>query len=72
MKLHSLGQLGRLREALQSARHQAAERAAQAAQAAREQAAQAHAAAALLAHQQRGGVLARAAEPTGQIGRAHV
>ena len=73
MKLHSLGQLGRLREALQSARHQAAERAAQAAQAAqaaRDQAAQAHAAAALLAHQQRGGVLARAAEPTGLFARS--
>ena len=70
MKLHSLGQLGRLREALQSARRQAAERAAQAAQAAREQAAQAHAAAALLAHQQRGGVLARAAEPTGLFARS--
>ena len=70
MKLHSLDELGRLREVLQAARQQAAERAAALANlAAREQAAQAHAAAALLARQQHRSVLAQAAEPNGLFAR---
>ena len=66
MKLHSLDELGRLREALQTARRQAVERAAQAA---RERAALAHAAAARLARQQHRSVLAQAAEPDGLFAR---
>ena len=66
MKLHSLDELGRLREALQTARRQAVERAAQAA---RERAALAHAAAARLARQQHRSVLAQAAEPNGLFAR---
>ena len=67
MKLHGLDELGRLRQALQAARQQAALRAAQAA---REQAAQAHAAALQLARQQHRSLLAQAAEPNGLFARS--
>jgi len=66
VRLHSLDELGRLREALQAARRQAAERAQRAA---REQAAQAQAAALALARQQHRPVLAQAADPTGLFAR---
>ena len=70
MKLHSLDEVGRLREALHVARRDAAERAAQLAiHAARAHAAQAHAAAALLARQQHRSVLAQAADPQGLFAR---
>ena len=66
VKLHSLVELGRLREALHAARRQAAERAARVAQA---HAAQAHAAAVQLARQQHRSVLAQAADPQGLFAR---
>ena len=67
MKLRSLAEIGRLREALQAARLAAA---AQAAQAARELAAREAAEMALAARRQHRDVLARAAEPDGLFARS--
>ena len=69
MKLHSLAELGRLREALQAARRRAAQAAAQAAALAATQAA-ALAATQAAARPQRGNLLAQATDPAGLFARS--